>query len=66
MKEEMAALRESEVEWLVDALGKSIANLGYPVGCGMAPHRESLEKAAGILFDRYAGMIEMAATGRGK
>ena len=66
MKNEIAILREAEVKWLADTLGESIANLGYPVGCGMAPHRESLEKAAGILFDRYAGMIEMAANGRGK
>lgn len=56
----MAALREVEVEWLADTLGRSIANLGYPVGIGTAPHPEQLKRAAETLFDRYSGMIQMA------
>lgn len=56
----VAMLRGVEVEWLADRLGESVANLGYPVGMGVAPKRESLLKAANFLFDRYAGMIEMA------
>ena len=58
------ALREVETEWLARELGESIANLGYPVGCGIAPHPETLKKAANKLFDRYVRMIEMARTAR--
>lgn len=54
------ALREVETEWLATELGNAIANLGYPVGCGIAPHPETLRKAATKLFDRYAKMIELA------
>lgn len=58
----MAALREFEIAWLSNRLSESIANLGYPVGMGIAPHPESIKKAATILFERYAKMIEMART----
>lgn len=54
-----AMLREIEREWLADELGRAIANLGYPVGMGVAPPREILLNAADNLFDRYAKMIEM-------
>lgn len=57
---DMEVLREIEVAWLSDRLSESITNLGYPVGCGIAPHPEQIAKAANILFDRYAKMIEMA------
>ncbi len=53
-------IREAEIAWLSETLGESIANLGYPVGCGQAPHPETLKKAATTLFDRYAKMIELA------
>lgn len=56
----MKVLREVETKWLAGELGLSIANLAYPVGCGVAPQQEHLEKAAGKLFDRYSRMIEMA------
>lgn len=55
------ALREVEISWLTDALGAAIANLGYPVGCGVAPNREQLLRAASTLIDRYLLMVEMAA-----
>ena len=60
LAEGIAMVREIEVEWLAAELAASIANLGYPVGCGIAPHRKQLEKAAATLFDRYARMIRMA------
>ena len=58
---DIAALREAEISWLTDALGAAIANLGYPVGCGVAPNREQLLRAASTLIDRYLLMVEMAA-----
>ena len=62
--EGMEALREIEVAWLSEQLSTSIANLGYPVGCGIAPHPEAIKKAAETLFGRYARMIEMARRAR--
>lgn len=59
-KTEIAMVREIEVEWLAAELAASIANLGYPVGMGLAPHPEQVKKAAEKLFDRYAKMIDMA------
>lgn len=56
----MEALREIEVAWLSRELGRAIANLAYPVGCGAAPTDYHLEAAAKALFERYAKMIEMA------
>lgn len=56
----IAALDEREKEWLSEQLGRSIANLGHPVGCGIAPPPELLDKAACTLFDRYCLMIRMA------
>lgn len=57
---DMDVLREVEVAWLSERLSESIAGLGYPVGMGIAPHPDQISKAAGILFERYAKMIEMA------
>lgn len=54
---------EVEVAWLSDVLSNSIANLGYPVGMGVAPHPEQIRRAAETLFERYAKMIEMARYG---
>lgn len=62
--EGMEVLREVEVAWLSDQLSNSIANLGYPVGCGVAPHPEQIKKAAETLFGRYAKMIELARRAR--
>ena len=53
-------LREVETEWLARELCDGIAGLGYPVGCGIAPHPDTLKKAATKIFDRYAKMIELA------
>ena len=64
LSEGMEALREIEVAWLSDRLSTSIANLGYPVGCGVPPHPEQIKRAAELLFERYAKMIEMAAGNR--
>lgn len=60
----IGALREAEVAWLSGELSRAIANLGYPVGCGIAPHPEQIAHAAEIIFDRYAAMIRMAAGNR--
>lgn len=60
----VAILREIETRWIAEALAEAISNLGYPVGMGIAPKPEHLDKAAGKLFDRYAAMIEMAARKR--
>lgn len=57
---DMDVLREVEIEWLSIELSRSIANLGYPVGCGVPPHPDQVKKAAETLFDRYAKMIELA------
>jgi hypothetical protein len=62
--EGMLALREVEVAWLSEQLSNSISNLGYPVGMGIAPHPETVRKAAETLFDRYAKMIEMTRRAR--
>jgi hypothetical protein len=58
--EDFAILREIETEWLIENLSESIANLGYPVGCGISPTYDHLKRAADTLFERYAKMIEMA------
>jgi hypothetical protein len=58
--EDFAILREIETELLIENLSESIANLGYPVGCGISPTYDHLKRAADTLFERYAKMIEMA------
>lgn len=58
--DDFAALRDVEEAWLAAELGRAIANLAYPVGCGSPPHDYHLKAAAKALFDRYAKMIEMA------
>jgi hypothetical protein len=63
---DLDALREVEVEWLSGELGRAIAGLGYPVGCGVPPHPDQLQKAAETLFDRYAKMIELARSNAAK
>lgn len=60
LEDDLEALRETEVLWLSDQLGKSIANIPYPVGCGVAPDVQRLETAANTLFDRYLKMVRMA------
>lgn len=62
-QKDITILREVEVNWLTDSLGVAIANLGYPVGCGVAPNREQLLRAASKLTDRYMAMIGMARDG---
>ena len=57
--EDFEVLREVETAWLADELSRSIANLGYPVGCGIAPNREHMTRAASSLFDRYLTMFRM-------
>jgi hypothetical protein len=60
------AIREIEVPWLVKELGDSIANMPYPVGMGMAPHPEHLQRAAERLFERWTKMAYRVAHGVGK
>lgn len=57
--EDFEVLREMEIQWLSETLAASIANIGYPVGCGVAPNEKHLANAAGKLFDRYLTMFRM-------
>ena len=58
--DDFEALREVEEAWLASEIGRAIANLAYPVGCGSAPMDYHLQSAAKALFNRYAKMIKMA------
>lgn len=49
------ASSEEVVERIADVLGSHIANLGYPVGCGIAPHPETLLKIARAALSRFSG-----------
>ena len=60
--ERVEAFRETEIPWLVKELGDSIANLGYPVGMGNAPHPDQLQRAAEALFERWCKMASQIAT----
>ncbi len=53
-------LRKAETKWIASELSRAIANLGYPVGCGLSLHPRDAKYAANLLFDRYAKMIESA------
>jgi hypothetical protein len=52
-------LRDIEIDWLVKSLGNNIANLGYPVGCGVPPTEKHLQHAAKFLFERFVGLSEL-------
>lgn len=56
-------LKSMEIAWLADLLGSSISNLGYPVGCGVAPNHETMKRAATKVFERYENIITLAARG---
>lgn len=56
--DQIEALREVEIPWLVKELGDSIANLDYPVGCGLAPHPDQLNRAAAAIFGQWIKMAE--------
>lgn len=68
MSETSAAdiLEELEIPWLSEMIANSVAQLGYPVGCGVAPKPEHLEHAAKLLFARYKSMIAAVEAGRVK
>lgn len=55
-EEKVKELREIEVQYLSTMLAESIARLGYPVGCGVAPHEDATRRAAEALFDRFAAI----------
>ena len=57
--EDFEVLREVETTWLADEWARAIANLGYPVGCGIAPNPEQMKHAADRLFERYLKMFRM-------
>lgn len=61
--EGLEVLKSMEIAWLADLLGSSIANLGYPVGCGIAPNPETMQRAATKVFERYENIIGLAARG---
>jgi hypothetical protein len=46
------SIREALIAALAGDLERSIANLGYPVGMGMAPHPDECRKAAEGIIDR--------------
>jgi hypothetical protein len=56
----LEAWKEAEREWLMTKLGRSIANLGYLVGCGVPPTDAHLLRAADMLVDRYFEFIREA------
>jgi hypothetical protein len=56
---DVAALIRMDIDWIADALGKSIADLGYPVGCGVAPHPEQMKRAARVIAERHAQYYRM-------
>ena len=60
--ERVEAFRKTEIPWLVKELGDSIANLGYPVGMGVAPNPDQLHQAAEALFERWCKMASRIAT----
>ena len=63
MTTKLEMLREVEIPWLMEWLGRSIANLGYPVGCGVAPAEGQLRLAATKLFDRFVQLAETTEGG---
>jgi hypothetical protein len=58
LRDKIELMRDVETEWLAHNLGRSIANLGYPVGMGIAPHEDALQQAAAMLFERFIAMAE--------
>jgi len=54
----LSALRDMEIKWVADVLGRSIQNLGYPVGMGIAAHPDACTKAATTLVDRWIVITE--------
>ena len=46
------AVAEGLAHLIADDLHASIANLGYPVGCGQAPHPDMCLKAARTIVGR--------------
>lgn len=60
--EDWDALREVERAWLAKELARAIANLGYPVGMGIAPSQEHIDRMAGTLADRAVSQVRQAVT----
>lgn len=56
-REDFEVLHKVETEWLAEALSDSIANLGYPVGCGVGLSKESADRAASKIVDRYIDIL---------
>lgn len=56
-------LRDLEIPFLADLLSVSIANLGYPVGCGIPLSQEHAKKAATALFDRFVSLANAMQKG---
>ena len=50
------SLRETEGPLLAKILTESIANLGYPVGCGIPPNEPAVRQAAEKLFARFVAI----------
>ena len=46
-------LSREQIEWIADSLEASIANLGYPVGMGIAPNRVALLRAATVIAETH-------------
>lgn len=58
---EEANIAAAQWPWVADSLRESIANLGYPVGMGMAPHPKSIERAAKLICEHVACQIDAQA-----
>jgi enhancing lycopene biosynthesis protein 2 len=59
---EAASIAAGEWRWVAQSLHDSIANLGYPVGMGMAPNPASTERAAKLICEYIACQIEASDT----
>jgi len=54
MSEIPQTVRESLIYAIAIDLERSISDLGYPVGMGLAPHPESCTRAATTIIDRIS------------
>jgi hypothetical protein len=56
-----ANVAASEWRWVAQSLHASTANLGYPVGMGIAPAAASTERAAKMICEYIACQIDASA-----
>jgi hypothetical protein len=57
---EAANVAAAQWPWVAQSLQDSIANLGYPVGMGVAPNPASTERAAKLICEYVACQVDAA------